>query len=228
MKPYYQHNGISFYHGDARNMAPEIIHPNTVDLIFTDPPYQKKYLYLYDWLAEEAIRALKPDGFLIAYSGIFWKQQIMEALGRQLDFFYDFVLIHRGTTTILWPRRVITGYKSLLCYRLKSSKAVPRTNVLGKYNGTGGDKRFHKWGQEANTARYYIDCFTHEGNLVADYFLGAGTFAEVCKALNRDFIGFEIDGDTIAMARERLNGALGPKEKGRQEVMSFEEIQERE
>lgn len=37
-----------------------------------------------------------------------------------------------------------------------NSKALPVTNVLGKYDGTGGDKRFHRWGQEANTARYYI------------------------------------------------------------------------
>jgi site-specific DNA-methyltransferase (adenine-specific) len=221
VNPYYQSNGISLYHGDARAMAPEVVQPNTIDLIFTDPPYQKKYLGLYDWLALEAARALKPNGFLIVYSGIFWKQQIMETLGKRLDFFYDFVLIHRGNTTILWPRRVITGYKSLLCYRLKGSKAVPRTNVLGKYNGLGDDKRFHKWGQDANTARYYIDCFTHEEDLVIDYFLGAGTFAEVCKALNRNFIGFEIDGDTLNTARDRLNGALGPKEKGRQQLLEF-------
>jgi len=202
--------------GDARVLAPELIPDNSVDLIFTDPPYHKKFHYLYEWLAGEAARALKPDGFLITYAGPYWKHKVMMTLGEHLDYYYDFIMMHRGNTSILWPRRIITGYKSLLCYTPKSSKALPTTNVLGKYDGTGGDKRFHRWGQEANTARYYISCFSNEGDLVVDYFLGAGTFAEVCKALNRDFIGFEIDEETFNIARARVDGAFGPKEKGRQ------------
>jgi predicted methyltransferase len=34
------------------------------DLIFTDPPYLREHLHLYDWLAREASRMLKPGGFL--------------------------------------------------------------------------------------------------------------------------------------------------------------------
>lgn len=58
--------------------------------------------------------------------------------------------------------------------------------------------------------------FSREGDLVVDYFLGAGTFAEVCKYLDRNFIGFEIDGKTYNMSMVRLDGALCPNEKGRQ------------
>ncbi len=202
--------------GDAMELASQKIGDGTVDLIFTDPPYTKEYHYCYEWLAKEAARVLKPSGFLIAYVGPYWKHRVMMTLGEYLEYFYDFILIHKGNTSILWPRRIISGYKSLLCYTQKGSKAVPVTNVLGKYDGTGGDKRYHRWGQEANTARYYIDVFSREGDLVVDYFLGGGTFAEVCKALNRNFIGFEIDRDTFNMARARVDGALGPKEKGRQ------------
>jgi DNA modification methylase len=212
---------IKLIEGDALAMARDIIKPQSVDLIFTDPPYHKKYHYCYEFLAKEAARVLKPNGFLITYAGPYWKHKVMMTLGEHLDYFYDFILIHKDSTSILWPRRIITGYKSLLCYTLKGSKALPVTNVLGKYNGTGGDKRFHRWGQEANTARYYIDVFSHEGDLVVDYFLGAGTFAEVCKALNRDFIGFEIDKETYELARARVNGALGPKEKGRQQELNL-------
>jgi len=202
--------------GDAMELAPDKIGAGTVDLIFTDPPYEKKYHYLYEWLAQEAARALKPEGFLITYAGPYWKHQVMMTLGEYLDYFYDFILMHRGNTSILWPRRIITGYKSLLCYTQKGSKALPVTNVLGKYDGTGGDKRFHRWGQEANTARYYISVFSKEGDFVVDYFIGGGTFGEVCKGLNRNFIGFEKDKETFKTARARVNGALGPKEKGRQ------------
>jgi len=210
---------IEIIHGDSLVMAESLVAPGSVDLIFTDPPYLKEYHYCYEWLAKEAVRVLKPEGFLIAWAGPYWKQKVMETLGAQLDYFYDFILLHRGNTSILWPRRIITGYKSLLCYILKGSKALPVTNVLGKYTGDGADKRFHKWGQDAKTAQYYIDVFSRPGDLVVDYFLGAGTFGEVCKALDREFIGFEIEQETYDIARARVAGGLGPKEKGRQHEM---------
>ena len=212
---------IDLIQGDALELAEKYIPDGSVDLIFTDPPYPKEYHYCYEFLAREAARVLKPNGFLITYAGPYWKHRVMMTLGEYLDYYYDFILMHRGNTSILWPRRIITGYKSLLCYTLNGSKAVPVTNVLGKYDGAGGDKRFHRWGQEANSARYYIDVFSHEGDLIVDYFLGAGTFAEVCKALNRNFIGFEIDKETYDIARARVDGAMGPKEKGRQQEMKL-------
>uniref|UniRef100_A0A6M3LIU1 Putative methyltransferase n=1 Tax=viral metagenome TaxID=1070528 RepID=A0A6M3LIU1_9ZZZZ len=207
---------LDLYYGDAISISQEIVAPGSVDLIFTDPPYPKEYHYCYEFLAIEAARVLKPNGFLIAYAGPYWKHKVMMTLGEHLDYYYDFILLHGGDTTILWPRRIISGYKSLLCYTLKGSKALPVTNVLGKYNGAGGDKRFHRWGQEANSARYYIDVFSREGDLVVDYFLGAGTFAEACKAINRNFIGFENNKETFNIARARVDGAMGSKEKGRQ------------
>lgn len=205
--------------GDSIQLSRDNIADNSVDLIFTDPPYAKKFHYCYKWLAEEAARVLKPEGFLIAYVGPYWKDVVMNYFNEHLQYFYDFILIHKGNTSILWPRQIISGYKSILCYHRKEQHALPRTNVLGQWDGTGGDKRFHKWGQDVTTARYYIDCFSKEGDLVVDYFLGGGTTAEVCKRLNRNFIGFEINEPTYNLAQARLDGALGPNEKGRQEIM---------
>lgn len=208
------------YFGNALELAGQYIEPHSVDLIFTDPPYPREYHYCYEFLAKEAVRVLKPKGFLITYAGPYWKHRVMMTLGEYLDYFYDFILMHRGKTTILWPRRIISGYKSLLCYTLPNSKAIPVTNVLGKYDGLGGDKRFHKWGQEVNSARYYIDVFSRKGDLVVDYFLGGGTIAEVCKRLNRNFIGFENNSEAFQTAQNRLNGIL-PVGKSSQEVMEL-------
>lgn len=36
MKPYYEENGITIYHGDCREILP---HLEPVDLVLTDPPY---------------------------------------------------------------------------------------------------------------------------------------------------------------------------------------------
>jgi DNA modification methylase len=210
MKPYYDDSKIKFYCGDARILSSQIITDNSVDLIFTDPPYPKEYHYCYEWLAKEAERVLKPAGFMIAYAGPYWKDKVMEMLGRRLDYFYDFILVHKGNTSMLWPRKIISGYKSILCYTKRGEKPLPNTNVLGQWDGTGGDKIFHSWGQEETTVRYYIECFSKPNDIVVDYFLGGGTTASVCKRLDRQFIGFEINPDTCEIARNRVKNQCGP------------------
>lgn len=207
---------IDLIYGDCRELAQQNIKPNSVDLIFTDPPYLKEYLYLYEWLAKEAARALKPEGFLITYVGTYWKDTVMGILRKDLEYYFDFILVNGGNSPIMWQRKVISRHKSLIAYRMYNSQAHPRTNVLSLWVGGGEDKRYHSWGQDENSARYFIDCFTKENDLVVDYCLGGGTTAEVCKRLNRNFIGFEIDKKTYDTARVRVDGGLGPHEKGRQ------------
>lgn len=41
MKPYYSHAGITIYHGDCREILPQL---DPVDLVLTDPPYGVNYL----------------------------------------------------------------------------------------------------------------------------------------------------------------------------------------
>ena len=216
MKPYYQ----DIFFGNSIELSIQKINPESVDLIYTDPPYPKEFHYCYEWLAKEAVRVLKPDGFLIVYAGPYWKDVVMNYLNQELQYFYDFILVHKGNTSILWPRKIISGYKSILCYHKKGQRPLPNTNVLGQWDGTGGDKRFHKWGQDITSARYYVDCFSREDNLVVDYFLGGGTTAEVCKILNRNFIGFENNEETFTVAQNRLSGIL-PVGGCRQEVMEL-------
>jgi len=45
---------------------------------------------------------------------------------------------------------------------------------------------------------------SNEKDLVLDPFLGVGTTSVVCKRLNRNFIGFEINSDYISIAKKRL------------------------
>jgi site-specific DNA-methyltransferase (adenine-specific) len=49
----------------------------------------------------------------------------------------------------------------------------------------------------------HIRSWSKEGELVYDPFMGSGTVAVVCKALNRKFVGSEISKEYAIMARER-------------------------
>ena len=43
-----------------------------------------------------------------------------------------------------------------------------------------------------------------EGDLVGDFYLGSGTTAVVCKELNRNFIGCDINPKAIEITKSRL------------------------
>jgi len=187
--------------GDARILSAQIP-DESVDLIFTDPPYPKEFLPLYGWLSEIASRKLKPGGFLLAYAGNMYKYEVMCELSKHLTYFWDYIAMHAGMGTMVWPKNTVARHKSILAFAKGIGK--PRCRTLGSWTGTGTDKRYHAWGQDESTSRYYTDCFTLPGELVLDPFCGGGTTAVVAKQLGRNFIGFEINPATADIARKRL------------------------
>ena len=48
---------------------------------------------------------------------------------------------------------------------------------------------------------------SNENDLVADFYMGSGTTAEVCKDLNRNFIGCDINPRAVEITLQRLNNA---------------------
>jgi DNA modification methylase len=72
LKPYYEQDGITIYHGDCREILPSI----KADAVVTDPPYGLAFMgkrWDYDvpsveiWA--ECLRVLKPGGHLLAFAG---------------------------------------------------------------------------------------------------------------------------------------------------------------
>ena len=51
----------------------------------------------------------------------------------------------------------------------------------------------------------FVLASSNEGDVVADYYLGSGTTAEVCKDLNRNFIGCDISEKAIEITKQRLS-----------------------
>ena len=79
--PYYQHAGVTVYHGDCLAVLPELP-ANSVDLILTDPPFFKvkgeawdnqwakpsDFLAWLDCVLVEFVRILKPNGSLYMFA----------------------------------------------------------------------------------------------------------------------------------------------------------------
>lgn len=58
--------------------------------------------------------------------------------------------------------------------------------------------------------RRFVLASSNENDVVADYYLGSGTTAEVCKELNRNFIGCDINPNAIELTKTRLNAGTQP------------------
>ena len=199
--------------GDAKELA-KAIPDESVDLIFTDPPYSLDSVDLYGWVAEAGSRLLKDDGFVLAMAGGMYLDRIFELMGGHLRFFWKYEIGLTGWAAgVLWPYgntrvNIVTRCKPLLAYC--KGRALPRTSTLGLFSGSGEDKRFHAWGQDEASTRYYIDCFSAVGDVVVDFFCGGGTTAAMCTQLRRHYLAFEIVPEVAEEARERVRNTQPP------------------
>lgn len=76
------------------------------------------------------------------------------------------------------------------------------TNVL--HFATECANKNHSAAFPSTLPEWFIKLFTREGDLVVDPFVGSGTTATVCRALNRRCIGIDIDRDYCELAHRRL------------------------
>jgi DNA modification methylase len=197
----------TIYTGDARELIKNIA-DESIDLIFTDPPYLKQFIPLYGFLSEQSNRVLKNNGWLLCYVGPYWKWEVMKLLSKHMEYFWDMISVCKRNAPIMWQKKILSMHKSILTYRKKGSKILPRFFVHSLWEGCRGDKEYHKWGQSESEARYYIDNFSIEGDTILEPFAGGGTTCVVCKMINRNYIAFEIDCKSAEIARNRINGTL--------------------
>lgn len=203
----------------------------SVDMIFTDPPYLREYLHTYSWLAREAMRVLKPGGFVLALCGGAYLNECLRQMdGAGLSFYWLYQLEMTGAVTgIVWPRgnqrvHISTRVKHYAAY--SKGESLARTCTVGKFTDRGGDKRFHVWGQDVASARYYIDCFTHPGDVVCDPFIGGGTTAVACELIGRRCVYFDVDVRAVETTRARLAALYRPEQIGMIELAPELEVTE--
>ncbi len=193
--------------GDARVLA-EAIPDESIDLIFTDPPYLREYLDIYGWLSRTAMRVLKPGGYVFAYgAGEHLPERLRQMLSGGLDYFWTFVLLHNGGYPRIWHKRLMSGYKPILVFT-KGAPTVVRWQAT--VSTVSADKRFHEWGQGEGFAIKVIHMLTTPGAVVWDPCIGGGTTAAVCKGLGRNWVAFEIDPAVAEKARDRVAATMAP------------------
>ena len=228
MKPYYQDEWVTIYHGDCREILPEL---PKVDLVLTDPPYNlgKKYgtktndsrdpEEYWRWFDEvfTGVVGLLDVGYLyISHSdrGVYSAKPVLERLG--LEYIQ---------TLIWWGRN---GYSMQLHRRSWSYRHEPilflAKGVPGPLNcGEAGqwytsvieasrpqsnfkEGRYHP--TQKPVKLYEILIARTPGKVVFDPFLGSGTTVIAAKKLNRHCIGIEIEEKYCEIAAKRCSQSV--------------------
>jgi len=191
------------YHDDARTFLLSL--PNeSVDLVFTDPPYPKKYLECFQILADECPRIMKHGASLVTLLGHYELEIVMEMFMDRLKFRWILEMEQHEGSHSRMAMGIEVMWKPALWY------------VKGFYpNGKGflrdgisvtQSKESHEWEQDKIWSDYYVPRLCEPNGLMIDPFCGSGTFLLSAKESGINYLGCDVDENSVNMSLERLNG----------------------
>jgi hypothetical protein len=193
----------SLHVGRFQELSPRTIPAESVELVFTDPPYDGDSVPLYSDAAKEAARILKPGGSLFIYSGHVHLRAAMNAMAEHLNDYHPCASLSiEGPHARMFRKGVEVLWKPLLWF-VKGHRGDIQTFVRDVVSGPR-EKDFHEWQQSLSDATYYIEKLTSPDGTVVDFFVGGGTTLVAAKRLGRRWIGFEIDPAIAERASQRI------------------------
>jgi len=205
-------SGVALIQGDFRQVMADMP-ANSVDMIFTDPPYGEEYIHLYKDLAELGARVLKPGGSLITYVGHYAIPQITQMMGDYLRYWWMLVIQQEGQAARLIGKNVFVEYKPMLWY-VKEHRRDDVDWVADLIKSPQPEKIVHEWQQHYLEAEYYIHHLTLPGDVVLDPMCGSGTTLIGGYKLKRQMIGIELDSERIRVARLHVQAECGVVDAG--------------
>ncbi len=192
--------------GDFRKRAKEI--PDaSISIIFTDPPYAREFLPLFDEVGKLGRRVLKPGGLLLTYSRSMYLPQIYAMLGAHLEYFWTCAIRHTGSNKFIPNKNIHQGWKPILAYYKPTFNKYwrPFVDII---SGTKS-KEHHKWEQSVLEAEHYLKALCPKNGVALDPMCGSGTTLVAGIKLGLECIGIEIDKAAFATAEERIKDAQG-------------------
>jgi 16S rRNA G966 N2-methylase RsmD len=197
--------------GDFQERGKEIP-DNSIDLIFTDPPYRREDLPKYDDLGYLAQRILREGGSLVTYVPQYALLEVGNKLeSKGLKYRWEFSVEHTGKFVFYHETRIVVGGKRLLWFTKgdKISAMAPcvyeGTYIHDFIKSTPPDKTLHELAQSPKEAEYYISKFVpHNIGLILDPFMGSATTGIAALWQKRLFIGIEINAERFETAKANI------------------------
>ena len=225
MKPYYEHAGITIYHGDCREILPTL---DPADHLISDPPYSAESHAMHDsgkaWAASQDGLDRKTLGFLSVDGPALAGTLKTAKVSRWAVFTMDERLTAwlrmntpdgwRYVRTGIWVKpgsmpqftgdRPAMGYEPVVVMHTTGGRT--RWNGGGSA-GVGPSPPVHGEHPTEKPLPLYcslVNMFTDEGETILDPFMGSGTTLRAAKDLGRRAIGIEIEERYAEIAAKRM------------------------
>ena len=227
MKPYYQDDSVTIYHGDCREILPLL---GPVDLVLTDPPYGK----------QTHNGARTRIGKIVHIENVPLIDFAATSVDNLREIFCSIVCSRWLVATMEWQhiaeleRNPPTGWVFIRMGIWVKPNGAPqfsgdrpsmgwegvgifhRNNVKMRWNG-GGKRAV--WTYNAITSdhptekpislyREFVNLFSDLNGIILDPFMGSGTTLRAAKDLGRKAIGIEIEERYCEIAAKRMSQSV--------------------
>ena len=222
MIPYYDHKGITIYHGDCQEVLKKL-NLQGINLVLTDPPYG------IDGGRGGGNRQRKKG----AYTNKTWYdtpdyiQAVCVPVVRQMVAFVGRVIVTPGIRCMrLYPEPndigcfwtpASVGYGewgmisySPIFYYGKDPRSGKGQSPSGRTVTEASNIKGHPCPKPLNAWKWLLNKGSMPGELVLDPFMGSGTTLVAAKHLGREAIGIEIEEKYCELAASRLEQEVLP------------------
>lgn len=199
MKPYYNHEGITIYHGDCREILPTL---DPVEVVVTDPPYGCGKAEWDDRFPQEWYALARPLAkMIVIITGSVGLKDSVALVG---DDFIDVIAARNMNGMTRGP----LGFGNWLAAVV--AKGKPKQGVNCFDFCVSAEMPDHPSPKPFAYMRALLSRVG--GESILDPFMGSGTTVRAAKDLGRKAIGIEIEEKYCEIAAKRLS----------QEVLCFE------
>jgi len=216
MNPYYQDKWVTIYHGDCREILPQL---EPVGLLLTDPPYgigldmvcnhgtfEKSIHEQLLWNEQIPPKEIFDLMYGKSKQQIIWGCNYFGSYIRDVGrIVHDKQLTIEGTA-LRWSEADIAScsmQKRVTIFRYRWNGNVQGNTI--NWANAGPDARVHPTQKPLALMRHCIIKYTKENWTILDPFMGSGTTMRASKELNRYSIGIEIEEKYCEIAAKRCS-----------------------
>jgi DNA modification methylase len=210
MKPYYEHAGMTIYHGDCRDVVDEWegLRTQSFDLLLTDPPYGHGEKWsggtwasaaMYDdakaWDAERF-----PEGELL---------NLLRFARRAIVWGGNYYPMPPSRSWLAWVKSSLMP--TMADFELAWTNLGCPSKLIREHRNTDG-QRMHPTQKPESVMRWALLQAPQDVRAVFDPFMGSGTTLVACKRLGRSCVGIDREERYCEMAAQRLAQEVLPLE----------------
>jgi site-specific DNA-methyltransferase (adenine-specific) len=229
LRPYYEHNGITIYHGDCREILPQLLR---IDAVVSDPPYgiSLNTRTLSSGRGRHANKGFRGHDLVRDFQPIVGDDEAFDPrflLGYERLILWGAInyadRLPTNTRWLIWDKRCGTASDDNADCELAWTNLKGQARIFhhywrgwlreGRENLSISGAKLHPAQKPINLMKWCFG-FVPEAKRIADPYMGSGTTLEAAKELGLQAIGIEIHEPYCEIAAKRLS----------QEVFDFSEI----